>query len=161
MRDRTEQARVFKGSTRRPGPMEAHREVNHQPKSIQGPELGPLHICSRNVAWFSCGSPNNWNRGCLWYCSLPLDPLAGLPGWASVAFSTTWLDAPGWRLPLLWDWNERTEGDYNQDIEWINNEKLIAWQIIILYGFGLILVFHSMFVKIKVPVLLGGGGTRL
>ena len=33
------------------------QRLNHQPKSIQRLDLGPLHICSRCTAWSSCGSP--------------------------------------------------------------------------------------------------------
>ena len=62
------------------------QRLNHQPKRMHGLDLSPLYICSRYAAWSSCGSPNNWSRGCLWLCCLPLDllPLAELPGLAAV-----------------------------------------------------------------------------
>jgi hypothetical protein len=51
------------------------QRLNYQQKSLQGLYLGPLHIYSRCAAWSSCGSPNNWSRGCVGVCYLPLDPL--------------------------------------------------------------------------------------
>jgi hypothetical protein len=49
-------------------------------------DVGPLHICKRWVAWSSCRSHNNGNRGCPWACCLPVDPvpLNGPPCLASV-----------------------------------------------------------------------------
>jgi hypothetical protein len=41
------------------------QRLNYQPKSMQGVDLGPLHICSKYAAWSSCGSSNNWSGGCL------------------------------------------------------------------------------------------------
>lgn len=35
------------------------QRLNHEPKSMQGLNLGPLHTCSGYAAWHSCGSPNN------------------------------------------------------------------------------------------------------
>jgi hypothetical protein len=64
-----------------------------------------LYICSRYTAWSSCGSPNTWNRGCLWLglCCLTLDslPLAGLPLLASagenmLSPNATWCVRAGW-----------------------------------------------------------------
>jgi hypothetical protein len=56
-----------------------------QPGRDHGLDLGP-HIRGRYTAWSSCGCPNNWSRGCLWTCCLPVDhiPLAGLPFLASM-----------------------------------------------------------------------------
>ena len=44
-----------------PGPG-ASQSLNHQPKSVQGLDLGLPHICSRGAAWASCGSPISWSR---------------------------------------------------------------------------------------------------
>jgi hypothetical protein len=65
------------GSSQRP---------NYRPTSMQGLNLGPLHIHSGCAAWSSCWPLNNWSGGCLWLCCLLFDPipLPRLPGWASV-----------------------------------------------------------------------------
>jgi hypothetical protein len=36
------------------------QRLNHQPKSVHGLDLGPLHRCSRCAAWCLCGFPPNW-----------------------------------------------------------------------------------------------------
>ena len=89
--NRTEQSGEAKNTTRRPiestnlGPWGL---TETEPPTTEHTGTGPrtpLH-CNRREAWSSCGSPNNWNRGCLCLCWLPLDllPLPGLFGWASV-----------------------------------------------------------------------------
>jgi hypothetical protein len=62
------------------------QRLNHQPESVQGLDLEPLHISGKYAAWSSCGSPNKCSGSYLGLCSLPLGalPLPGLPGWASV-----------------------------------------------------------------------------
>jgi hypothetical protein len=62
----------------------AHRDsqrLNHQPESIRGMDLGPLHICNKCENWSSYGTCNIRSRGCLWLYCLPLDsfPLTGMP----------------------------------------------------------------------------------
>lgn len=126
--DRTEQVRGVKDTTRfrvnSPGTTGAgvgSQRLNYQPKSMQGMDLGPLHICSKYAAWSSCGSSNNWSGGCLWFCCLPLDllPPPGLPGWASVGeevLSPAGTGCPrvGWYprgLPLLWGEQEVVMGE--------------------------------------------------
>jgi hypothetical protein len=58
--------------------------LTDKPGSMQGFDLGPLHICSKCAGWSSYRSSNKWSRGCLHLCSLPLNslPLPGLLGWA-------------------------------------------------------------------------------
>lgn len=56
-----------------------------QPKSVQGLDLGPLHICGRLAACLPCGSSNSWSGGCLNHLpALDLLPLTRLPGWDSL-----------------------------------------------------------------------------
>jgi hypothetical protein len=64
--------------------MGGSQNLGHQPESIQELDLDPLHTCSKFTAWFSCGLFNKWIRGCLDLYTLPLDPLYGLPAWASM-----------------------------------------------------------------------------
>ena len=74
------------------------QRLNHQPNSTQRRDLNPHSpICSRCAAWSSCGSPNNWSRGCLWLCGLPLDPLPYLvgPHWERRRLGLLGLDLPG------------------------------------------------------------------
>ena len=47
------------------------QRLNHQPNSMHGTDLALLYICNRCAARFSCETPSNWSRGCLWLCCLP------------------------------------------------------------------------------------------
>ena len=88
VRDRIEQAGGVKDTTRSAivstnlSPWGLTETKPPQWKSTHRLDLGSLHICSRCAVWSSCGSPYNWNWGCLWLCYLPLDllPLTGMPG---------------------------------------------------------------------------------
>ena len=73
------------------------QRLNHQPESILGLDLEPLHTCIRCAVCRHEVSPNNWSWGCLWLSSLPLDtlPLGELPCLASV-----WEDVLSHALPL-------------------------------------------------------------
>lgn len=53
---------------------------------MQKLDLGSLHICNRCGVWSSCGSTNNWHRGCHRFYCLQLDPfpLGGPSNWTSV-----------------------------------------------------------------------------
>ena len=88
---RIKRARGVKDTTRRQTQLTwapwGSQRLNHQPKSMQRLDGGPLHICSRCPAWSPCGSSKIRMGGDnLWLCCLPLDPflLAGLPCLASV-----------------------------------------------------------------------------
>jgi hypothetical protein len=148
LEEKMEGVRGVKDTTRRPTvhQLEAHgdsQRLNDQPKSMYGLDLGPLHLCSRCAAWFSCWSPNNWRRGCLWLCGLPLDPLllAGLSCLASVGEEVlspalTWCARAGWYhedLPFsekkrrgyegrfMWEYAQWRGGrGCDPDIKWIN-----------------------------------------
>jgi hypothetical protein len=39
------------------------QRLSHQPKSINGLDLGPQHICSKRADQSPCGYPNNWSGG--------------------------------------------------------------------------------------------------
>lgn len=58
--------------------------MSHQPKNLQGLDLGLTHICSGVAACPLCRFSINWRRSCLWLCCLPMVPLPlpGLPSWA-------------------------------------------------------------------------------
>jgi hypothetical protein len=91
---------------------EGSQRLSHQPRSMYGLDLCPLHIYSRCVAWTSRRFSNNWRSGCLWLCRLPLYPLplSRLPGWASVGKDVlspagTRCSKAGWcpsGLSILW-----------------------------------------------------------
>jgi hypothetical protein len=101
------------------------------PKSIQGLDLVPLHICSRCASWSWYEFLYNWSWGYLWLDCLPLNsrPLTELPSWTSVGEAVLSHTAAGcsgccgtqggaspsprgsggrgWQG---WDWEERREG---------------------------------------------------
>jgi len=60
--------------------------LNHQPESMHGTDLGPLHILNRCAAWSSFWATNSRRQGCLWLCCLSLDTflLTGLSWLTSV-----------------------------------------------------------------------------
>jgi hypothetical protein len=47
------------------------QRLNHQLKSEQGMDWGPLHMFSRWAAWSSYVSSKIWSSGCPWACCLP------------------------------------------------------------------------------------------
>ena len=81
----------------------AHRDsqsLSHQPESMHGTDLSPLHICNSCVAWFSYGTPiiRVWegSRGCLWLCCLLLLPHLASEGEDVCSFTTTWYAKAVW-----------------------------------------------------------------
>ena len=40
------------------------KRLNQQAGTLNGPYLGPLHVCYGCVAWWFCGTPNKENGGC-------------------------------------------------------------------------------------------------
>lgn len=59
---------MIRSTTKRPrestnrGPY-GSQKLKHQPKCMEGLNLGPLHICRKCAAWSSCGFPNTWSSG--------------------------------------------------------------------------------------------------
>lgn len=120
--------------------LEGSQRLKHRPRSMEGLDLGPLHICT---LLSSCGSPKQLEWGCLSLCclllALGLFPWAGLPCQASVGEDVppalTWCTRAGGTpggLPLLWGkeervvgeglwwWHRRKEEGCNWDAKWIN-----------------------------------------
>jgi hypothetical protein len=122
---------------------------------MQGVYLRSSHISSRCAAWSSCESHNNWSRGCLRLCCLPLNPLSllELPGWVSVkeevlSLPGDWMSQGGvvprgWAFLSLrkrgganrgrdlevWDLEERSEG--SSDLGCKVNKKINYWKTIV------------------------------
>lgn len=73
------------------------QSLNHQPRSLTGTDLGPLHICDSSTTWCTCGTPGNGSRAVPGALAGPWEPIphAGLP-------CSAWILGEGLGLMTIW-----------------------------------------------------------
>lgn len=92
---------------------------------MQKLDLGSLHICNRCGVWSSCGSTNNWHRGCHRFYCLQLDPfpLGGPSNWTSVGEHVS--SPSGTRCPEV-GWYPGRASSSLRSMKGINGERGIC-----------------------------------